>query len=332
MNIIHIDTSSNEPKYRQIVSCIENAIGSGALKKGDRLPSLNKIRDGFSLSRDTVLMAFKDLRSRGIIKSVVGKGYYVQNENIAVQKKVFLLFDELNAFKEDLYKSITTYLGESVQIDIFFHHFNPKVFKNHIEQNLGDYTYYVIMPANLPHVKKVISILPKDKVYILDQTSPDLAHYPSVYQNFEKNVYEGLKKIEPSLKNYDKIVLLFNKERQPVGILKGLQLFCTTYNKQYEVVEEFGDRVPVSKELFFVLDDLNLVQVIKKARDVSLVLGRDYGIISYNETVLKEIVEGGITTISADFYDMGKKLAEMILSNEFHQIENENRIIARNSI
>jgi DNA-binding transcriptional regulator YhcF (GntR family) len=332
MNIVQIDTSSNKPKYRQIVSSIENAIGSGELRKGDQLPSLNKIRDDFSLSRDTVLMAFKDLRSRGIIKSVVGKGYYVQNENIKVRKKVFLLFDELNAFKEDLYRSIIASLGESVQVDIFFHHFNPKVFRNLLEQNLGDYTYYVIMPANLPNVATAISVLPQDKVYILDQTNPELSQYPSVHQNFERNIFEGLNKIEPALKKYDKIVLLFNRTKQPVGILKGFKLFCTTLNIPHEVVEELGDRIPSSKELFFVLDDINLVQVIKKAKNVNLILGKDYGIISYNETLLKEIVEGGITTISADFYEMGKKLAEIMLSNDFQQIESENKLIIRNSI
>lgn len=332
MKLVHIDTKSNVPKYRQIVSSIENAIVSGALKKGDRLPSLNKIRDDHSLSRDTVLMAFKDLRSRGVITSVVGKGYYVQNENISVNKKVFLLFDELNAFKEDLYKSITRYLGERVQIDIFFHHFNPKVFKNHIEENLGNYNYYVIMPANLPDVQKIISILPKHKVYILDQTHPELSQYPAVYQNFERNIYQGLTQILPALNKYDKIVLIFNKKKQPMGILKGLQLFCSIHNKDYEVVDALGARNPRFKELYLVLDDINLVQVIKKAKNAQLVLGKDYGIISYNDTVLKEIVEGGITTISANFSGMGKKLAEMILNNEFDHIENDNILTKRNSV
>ena len=40
------------------------------------------------------------------------------------------------------------------------------------------------------------------------------------------------------------------------------------------------------------------------------------GIISYNETPLKKVVENGITTISTDFKAMGKLLANMILENK----------------
>jgi len=61
-------------------------------------------------------------------------------------------------------------------------------------------------------------------------------------------------------------------------------------------------------------------------------MANEIGIISYNDTLLKEIVEGGITTISTDFNAMGKRLAEMILNNENLKIENPNRLIVRRSI
>ena len=94
------------------------------LKKGDKLPSINSIRNKFSLSRDTVLMAFNELKMRGIVESVSGKGYYIKSENINVKRKVFLLFDELNAFKEDLYNAFLEELNDNIQVDIFFHHFS----------------------------------------------------------------------------------------------------------------------------------------------------------------------------------------------------------------
>jgi len=63
-----------------------------------------------------------------------------------------------------------------------------------------------------------------------------------------------------------------------------------------------------------------------------LELAKDIGIISYNDTLLKEIVEGGITTISTNFNLMGERLAHMILNQEFAQIENPNRLIIRHSL
>ena len=149
MGIVTIIEKSGTPKYKQIISSIEDAIVNGTLKKGDKLPSLNSIRNQHFLSRDTVLTAFNELKTRGIIQSIVGKGYYVNTEDIEVNQKIFLLFDELNSFKEDLYNSFLTGLGNNIQVDIFFHHFNFNIFSKLINDNVGNYSSYVIMPANL---------------------------------------------------------------------------------------------------------------------------------------------------------------------------------------
>ena len=118
--MITVKSKIGVPKYKQIVNSIENAINEGFIQKGDQLPSINEIKNAHALSRDTVLTAFNELKNRGIIQSVVGKGYYVSSENINIKQKIFLLFDELNSFKEDLYYSFLESLGENVQVDIFF--------------------------------------------------------------------------------------------------------------------------------------------------------------------------------------------------------------------
>ena len=45
MNIVSIKENAGIPKYKQIVSSIENAITSGLIKKGDKLPSINSIKN-----------------------------------------------------------------------------------------------------------------------------------------------------------------------------------------------------------------------------------------------------------------------------------------------
>ena len=127
MSIVSIKDNSGKPKYKQIIASIEDAIVSGALKKGDKLPSLNSIKIKHKVSRDTVFTAFNELRNRGIIQSVAGKGFYVSSEDVMVNQKIFLLFDELNSFKEDLYNSFLANLGDHIQVDIFFHHFNSSI-------------------------------------------------------------------------------------------------------------------------------------------------------------------------------------------------------------
>ncbi|MEH6536344.1 MAG: GntR family transcriptional regulator [Psychroserpens sp.] len=332
MGIVTIKDKSGTPKYKQIVASIEEAIINGALKKGDKLPSLNSIKNQYSLSRDTVLTAFNELKTRGIVMSIVGKGYYVISEDVDVNQKIFLLFDEFNSFKEDLYNSFLNGMGENVQVDIFFHHFNLDVFNKLINDNAGDYSYYVIMPANLEGTEHVINRLPNDKVYILDQMHSELRDYPSIHQNFKKDIYQGLQTGLNQIKKYQKAILFYREERQPKGILDGFNLFCSHNSIQNEVIVTLKDRELLSGELYVILDDKNLIRIIKQIREQRLTLAKDIGIISYNDTLLKEIVEGGITTISTNFNLMGTRLAQMILNNEFAQVENPNSLILRKSL
>ncbi|WP_299667895.1 GntR family transcriptional regulator [uncultured Polaribacter sp.] len=331
MEIVNFKESS-APKYKQIVAAIEDAIVKGKLKKGDQLPSLNVVKEKYNLSRDTVINAFNELKNRGIIHSVVGKGYFVSSEDIVLEKKIFLLFDELNSFKEDLYNSFLQNLGKNTQVDLFFHHFNIDVFNRLIHDNIGNYSSYIIMPANLKNVKVTVENLPKDKVYILDQAHKELEDYPVIYQNFEKDIFNGLLSGLEKLIKYEKLVLLFAKEKQPKGILKGFQLFCHTHNLNFEVINTLENRLPKKGEVYFVLDDKNLIRIIKKIKTAQLILTKDIGIISFNDSLLKEVVANGITTISTDFNLMGERLAEMILNNQQLKIENPSKLILRKSI
>ncbi len=330
--MIQIKKEIGIPKYKQIINSIENAILSGALQKGDQIPSINSIKDAHKLSRDTVLMAFNELKNRGIIQSVVGKGYYVASEHVNVTQKIFLLFDELNSFKEDLYNSFLENLGGNIQVDTFFHHFNKNFFSKLINDNVGDYNYYVIMPANLTNTNKDIKKLPKDKVYILDQVHEDLLEYSAIYQDFEKVIFNNLTKALHLIKKYNKIIFIFSKSKQPQGMLKGFNRFCKESKMPFEVINSLTNRILKKGEIYIMPDDKNLLRIIKKMKNENLSLAKDIGVISYNDTLLKEIVEGGITTISTDFNKMGQRLAEMILNKEQIKIENPNKLIIRNSL
>ena len=332
MSTITIKEDIGIPKYKQIIQSIETAIVDKIYKRGDKLPSINSVKNRHNLSRDTVLIAYNDLKVRGIIQSFPGKGYYVINENISVVQKIFLLFDELNTFKEDLYNSFLNNLDSNIEVDIYFHHFNHDVFSKLIYDNLGNYNYYVIMPANLENTGSVIDKLPQEKVYILDQTHKELSQYPAIYQNFEKDIFNSLTKGLQHIKKYQKLILLFKSQKQPLGMKKGFKAFCKMNAFEHEVIDTLQDVTPKKGEIYLIPDDRNLIVAIKKIKKERLLLGKQIGIISYNETILKEIVEGGITTISTDFNKMGKRLAEMIMNKEQIVIENSNDLIIRNSL
>jgi len=332
MKVISIQNNLGIPKYKQIVSSIEKAIDEGKLKKDEKLPSINKVCLEFSLSRDTVFQAYEELKKRGIIYAILGKGFYVKSTEISIKQRIFLLFDELNIFKEDLYNSILENFGNNVQVDIFFHHFNIDVFRKLINEGNGNYTKYIIMPTNLAEATSVIKTLPVNDVYVLDQTNPGLKTYPAVYQNFVKDIYDALLKGKKELNKYKKLVMIFPGFREPLGMKVGFEKFCNDYSFEYDIITEFGDRDIEIGEVYIIPNDRDLVSVIEKAKLQNLKLGQDFGIISYNETPLKKVVENGITTISTDFRAMGKIMSNMILEGKKEQIENKCSLILRNSL
>ena len=332
MKIISIQNNLGIPKYKQIILSIEKSIEAGKLVREDKLPSINKVCLAFSLSRDTVLQAYEELKKRGIIYAIPAKGYYVKSIEITIKQKIFLLFDELNIFKEDLYNSLLENIGNHVQVDIFFHHFNIKVFQKLINDSNGNYTKYVIMPTYLIEAASIIKTLPVNEVFILDQTNSELKTYPAVYQNHKKDIYEALLKGKYKIINYNKLILIFPGYREPIGMKEGFENFCKDNSFDYEIILEFSNREIEIGEAYIIPSDRDLVAVIEKSKVQNLKLGKDFGIVSYNETPLKKVVENGITTISTDFRAMGKIMAEIILKGKKKLIENKSSLIMRNSL
>lgn len=330
--IIQIDEHSGIPKYRQIINSVLEKIETEQLKKGDKVPSINQICKQFELSRDTVMVAFNELKAKGILVSIPGKGYYIESVLTDIQQKIFVLFDELNVFKEDLYNSFLQHLEAHANVDIFFHHFNFKVFKNLIHENLGKYTQYVIMPATFDHSAPIIGQIPDDKIIILDRYKNDLERYPMLYQDFSKDVYNALCDGEDLLKKYNKLIMVFPGGKEPEERVKGFQHFCQDTGFKYEIIKSINRRTLQPGEVYFVPTDRNLVKLVKGAEEQQLQLGKDLGIVSFNDTVLKEVVAGGITTISTDFEEMGKQLALLIGSKRRGKITNPCRLIRRSSL
>lgn len=331
-SIYKIDSNSSLPKYRQLINNLMKGIDEGHLKRGEKIPSLNQICNLNNMSRDTVMMAFNELKMLGVIFSRPGKGYFIQTTQVEIAKRIFVLFDELNSFKEDMYNSFLQHLDAKTEVDIYFHHFNFQVFSDLIKNAAGNYTSYVIMPATFNHTLDIIGHLPSEKVFILDRKKQELANYPSIYQDFENDVYEALTKNHNYLKKYNQFVMEHPGGKEPQERVAGFERYAKKYRLEYEIIPEINDEDVQRNTCFLVPSDRSLVQLIKTANYKQLKLGHDIGIISFNDTVLKEVVADGITTISTDFFEMGKILAEMIQSKSGENIRNHWKFVKRNSI
>jgi GntR family transcriptional regulator/MocR family aminotransferase len=72
-----IPLREGEPLGRQVFSGLREAIVSGALKPGDRLPSTRDLAEQLGVSRTIVLLAFEQLLAEGYVEGRHGSGTYV---------------------------------------------------------------------------------------------------------------------------------------------------------------------------------------------------------------------------------------------------------------
>jgi DNA-binding transcriptional regulator YhcF (GntR family) len=308
------------------------------LKKGQRLYSINEMSDEFLLSRDTVEKAYNVLREEGIISSVKGKGYYIAKPELNSATRILLVFNKISNYKKQVYHGFIETLGSNAVVDLKIHHFNTQVFKSLIENHIDDYDYFVIMPHFYEEIEEAINTInsiPKQKLVILDKKIPQTSdNYASVYQDFEKDIVEALEQGLDLLEKYNKILLVYPKMiPYPTEIIKGFRNFCFQNNFKFEIISEIDASSPINAgEVYIVIEEPDLVNLIKLCRSKKLDIGKDIGIISYNETPLKEILLDGITVISTDHHQMGVLAAQLIIDHRQESIKNPFVLIRRKSL
>lgn len=339
MHFIKINQYSKIPKYKQIINSIFSAIEEGNIKINDKLPSVNELYIELDISRDTIVKSYSYLKKRKIIESVPGKGYYIRTTKLALKAKVFLLFNKLSVHKKVIYDAFSKTLGDNATIDFFIYDNNYQHFKNLIlESKKREYTHYVIISHFEEGGHDIINFIQKEiplnKLIVLDKKIDELENSVAcVYQDFEKNIHSALTELNPSLKKYTKLKLLINKKTyHPAEIQKGFVRFCGELAYDFEVIDNVNE-IKIEKNTVYInVKEGDLVILIKKIKNTNYTLGKDVGVISYNDTPLKEILMDGITVISSDFNNLGEQAALMVLNKEKTQFSNPFYVIKRNSL
>ena len=322
----------NKSKYKLVVSHVVDRIASEQYKNGDRIPSINDFRKAYGLSRDTVFAGLKELMSRGIIASNHGVGYFVTSTKVQSRHHIFLLFNEFNEFKEDLYNSFIESTEGSVTVDLYFHNYNRKVFETLVNDANNKYTDYIIMSGKFQGIEPLLMGL-SGRVFLLDHFHAELSgKFSSVAQDFENDTYQALQSAIKLIAKYKRIYMVQKEEKEPLERYDGLKSFCTQYGFEQEYISVIGKRKIHKGDLFIVVKDRDLVDLLKQAELEDLEAGKDFGIISYNDTPLKEILAGGITTLSTDFKLMGKTMAGLIETKAITTVANPWKLNIRKSL
>src|SRR5215470_4875496 len=79
--MIHLDRSNGLPLFRQICQGLREAILSGELAEGMRLPTERALANELGVNRTTVMNAYNELASEGLIEGHVGRGTLVRRSH-----------------------------------------------------------------------------------------------------------------------------------------------------------------------------------------------------------------------------------------------------------
>jgi GntR family transcriptional regulator len=77
---IKIDPADGVPIYRQIVNQIRYSVASGLLEAGDELPTIRAFALRLKVTPNTIVKAYEELESAGIVQKRHGSGTFVSGE------------------------------------------------------------------------------------------------------------------------------------------------------------------------------------------------------------------------------------------------------------
>src|SRR2546429_9615075 len=75
--LIQLERNSGLPLYRQICQRLREAILSGELAEGVRLPTERTLASELGVNRTTVMNAYNELASEGLFEGHVGRGKHL---------------------------------------------------------------------------------------------------------------------------------------------------------------------------------------------------------------------------------------------------------------
>jgi DNA-binding transcriptional regulator YhcF (GntR family) len=337
LSLIHIDEFSSTPKYRQLANAIIEGIQKGEIKKGELLPSINEVSFEHFMARITVEKGYNYLKQQGIIDSVRGKGFFIKVDEVPRNLRIFLLFNKLSVHKKLIYDAFVQAIGDQGSIDFYIYNNDFNLFKKIVDSRDRDYTHMVLIPHFVEGEEMAVDLinsLPKEKLILVDKLLPGIqGKFGAVYENFEKDIYRSLLQAKDQLMTYHSLRLVFpTSSYYPQEIVQGFVNFCRDFAFEYQVVESVTDQTIHKGQAFITVMEDDLISLLDRIRDQGLHLGKDIGILSYNETPIKRLLFDGISTISTDFEALGKKAAELVLTNERSKFENPFLFISRSSL
>jgi DNA-binding LacI/PurR family transcriptional regulator len=183
-------------------------------------------------------------------------------------------------------------------------------------------------------LKRELKKIPTDKLILFSRLDGFKGGTNYYVQDFYNGTLQALQQGKKEIKKYKDFYLLYDaKDRNfPSEIVNASIDFCRENGLTYNQRDNYKTVHQLQNSVFLVVDDMDLVGLLEQVEFEGLTLGKDTGLISYNDSPLMRVIRQGITTISIDFDKMGKMVADSIIHDKEQQKILETKLIVRESL
>lgn len=101
LDFITIDRSEKGEFYHRLYEKLKAAVENGAIKKGEKLPSIRQAAEQLGVSRTTVENAYMRLCIEGIAESLPQRGYFITGNTAKASAEESLLLPDERSFRYD---------------------------------------------------------------------------------------------------------------------------------------------------------------------------------------------------------------------------------------
>ncbi|MDP4201642.1 MAG: GntR family transcriptional regulator [Bacteroidota bacterium] len=329
--MFEIEFSQQTTKVKQLANAIQDAITIGEYPEGSPLPSINDLSKKCRVARDTVFKAFQALKESGIIESTPTKGYYVATATT----QILVMLDIFSPYKNDMYHALTNNLPVNYKVDLYFHHYNKKFFESIIKESVGKYNLYIIMNISNDVYSDVLDELDSNRVLLLDFGKFVKDKYAYVCQGFDKTLYDCLMSGAELFRKYKKVTMVFPESSEhPRSCIPYFEKFCDDNKLEHALItcENILESDVNAHEAYLIVKHSDLIDFTKICRSKALSMGTDIGVVTINDAPMLEVIENGITSISADFKKMGSLASDFIQTKQKIQTYIPTKLIVRGSL
>ena len=249
--------------------------------------------------------------------------------------QILVMFDIFSPYKNDMYHALTNKLPANYKVDLYFHHYNKIFFDTIIRDSIGKYNLYLIMNFSNDVYSSVLDELDSNRVLLLDFGQFEKDKYAYICQGFDGTLYECLMSGADLFKKYQKLIFVFPENSEhPRSCIPYFEKFCNDISLDRALItrENILESDVVEHAAYLIVRHSDLIDFTKICKKKGLIIGKDVGVVTFNDAPMLEVIENGITTISTDFKKMGSLASEFIQTKQKIQTYIPTKLIVRGSL